>query len=661
MNEMLAWYGYDKFDSRETQSLNLKFSSTTNNNHSMSSSPSPSSHKPQSSSSTSASTSSNQRRSPTNSTTMVTTAVPTTLISDTRDALKSIEAEVEIDESSCEASNACHSPSVDSSDRRSKEETSEDSTNIPSGCILCAWCQKIGMKLFTLRTTNGCKAFCSELCFTQCRRASFKKNKVCDWCKHVRHTVNYVDFQDGEQQLQFCSDKCLNQYKMNIFCKETQTQLQLHPHLQETSSKSINSGTSLITPDLWLRDCKGEESSCRTNGTNALDGNFGDQSNACTSLKRKAMEPISNQIGNVNEFALNMVKGKEKDRNESKRIKHSTSHNNENVKKSALREPKDEQKGESNHKALPNLNASRNTAAIQRIPTFPNHIPFLNRSSSPPSVVANSVNPSMTRSAFSPTSTNPVASYFDNLAFGSAPNRDLSLRPPLVAPGIMAPPFTDMIRMHQNIRNPLSFANGSMPNSHPMFTSIPPRVPPANLPRHPHPTPQRALHPSQQHPHHYQAPCFMPSHLNISNSSLTPPVTVNTISSLGANFSSKSDVSTQVTNGNITTTPTDKASNIRKVDTILIAKLAANKIKSKKVKAAEISCEKAGNETRINDNAERVCEQPDFDQFDSNDPNYATNELGKENNEECEAKCDSLHKSSCISSARGGEFLNALF
>lgn len=113
------------------------------------------------------------------------------------------------------------------------------------------------MKLFTLKTPNGCKAFCSELCFTQCRRASFKKNKICDWCKHVRHTVNYVDFQDGEQQLQFCSDKCLNQYKMNIFCKETQAHLQMHTHLKEAACKMKASGSvNLITPELWLRDCK---------------------------------------------------------------------------------------------------------------------------------------------------------------------------------------------------------------------------------------------------------------------------------------------------------------------------------------------------------------------------------------------------------------------
>lgn len=69
--------------------------------------------------------------------------------------------------------------------------------------------------------------------------------------------MNYVDFQDGEQQLQFCSDKCLNQYKMNIFCKETQAHLQMHTHLKEAACKMKVSGSvNLITPELWLRDCK---------------------------------------------------------------------------------------------------------------------------------------------------------------------------------------------------------------------------------------------------------------------------------------------------------------------------------------------------------------------------------------------------------------------
>lgn len=58
------------------------------------------------------------------------------------------------------------------------------------------------------------------------------------------------------------SDKCLNQYKMNIFCKETQAQLELHPHLQNTTLLPENlckttpePNLPLITPDLWLRDC----------------------------------------------------------------------------------------------------------------------------------------------------------------------------------------------------------------------------------------------------------------------------------------------------------------------------------------------------------------------------------------------------------------------
>ena len=44
----------------------------------------------------------------------------------------------------------------------------------------CAWCQKLGVRSFSLRTDNGdSKTLCSEVCFNHYRRASFKKNKVC--------------------------------------------------------------------------------------------------------------------------------------------------------------------------------------------------------------------------------------------------------------------------------------------------------------------------------------------------------------------------------------------------------------------------------------------------------------------------------------------------
>ncbi|XP_050394154.2 sine oculis-binding protein homolog B [Patella vulgata] len=138
--------------------------------------------------------------------------------------------------------------------------------------IVCAWCQKPGLKLFTLKSPSGVKPFCSELCFTQCRRASFKKNKICDWCKHVRHTVNYVEFQDGDLQYQFCSQKCLSQYKMNIFCRETQEHLNKikSKDSEENNNCDVKEKHILITPDLWLKD-RGENKSPMDNKMNSVD------------------------------------------------------------------------------------------------------------------------------------------------------------------------------------------------------------------------------------------------------------------------------------------------------------------------------------------------------------------------------------------------------
>ncbi|XP_072391306.1 uncharacterized protein [Diabrotica undecimpunctata] len=117
----------------------------------------------------------------------------------------------------------------------------------------CGWCGKSIDDNTAI--SSGASVFCSELCFSQSRRANFKKNKTCDWCRHVRHTISYVDFQDGASQLQFCSDKCLNQYKMYIFCRETRAHLDLHPHLRIEE----NTSGTLITPDLWLKNCKSPE------------------------------------------------------------------------------------------------------------------------------------------------------------------------------------------------------------------------------------------------------------------------------------------------------------------------------------------------------------------------------------------------------------------
>lgn len=42
---------------------------------------------------------------------------------------------------------------------------------------------------------NNSGRFCSEACFAAGRRAAFKRARTCDWCRHVRHSVSYVDFQ----------------------------------------------------------------------------------------------------------------------------------------------------------------------------------------------------------------------------------------------------------------------------------------------------------------------------------------------------------------------------------------------------------------------------------------------------------------------------------
>ncbi|XP_039528359.1 sine oculis-binding protein homolog A isoform X2 [Pimephales promelas] len=161
-----------------------------------------------------------------------------------------------------------------------KAPAEEDTSNVQ---IMCAWCQKVGVKRYSLSMGSELKSFCSEKCFAACRRAYFKRNKareeegvphhslskdtprlvlktnsdvlVCDWCKHIRHTKEYLDFGAGERRLQFCSAKCLNQYKMDIFYKETQAALPgglCNPPLPTSDTKSESGGgVQLLTPESW--------------------------------------------------------------------------------------------------------------------------------------------------------------------------------------------------------------------------------------------------------------------------------------------------------------------------------------------------------------------------------------------------------------------------
>uniref|UniRef100_A0A3B3UZD5 Sine oculis binding protein homolog (Drosophila) a n=1 Tax=Poecilia latipinna TaxID=48699 RepID=A0A3B3UZD5_9TELE len=166
-----------------------------------------------------------------------------------------------------------------------KPPADEDTLNVQ---IMCAWCQKVGVKRYSLSMGSELKSFCSEKCFAACRRAYFKRNKtrdggglggklprhvftqdaprlvfktnsdvlVCDWCKHIRHTKEYLDFGAGERRLQFCSAKCLNQYKMDIFYKETQAALPgalCNPgHGAGGEGKpECSGGVQLLTPESW--------------------------------------------------------------------------------------------------------------------------------------------------------------------------------------------------------------------------------------------------------------------------------------------------------------------------------------------------------------------------------------------------------------------------
>ena len=59
------------------------------------------------------------------------------------------------------------------------------------------------------------------------RPSTLLANGTCNWCGQIRHSFSFVDVIDGgKNQLRFCSDKCLSQYKMHLFCTETQQHLQ---------------------------------------------------------------------------------------------------------------------------------------------------------------------------------------------------------------------------------------------------------------------------------------------------------------------------------------------------------------------------------------------------------------------------------------------------
>nr|VDH80598.1 sine oculis binding protein [Euperipatoides kanangrensis] len=374
----------------------------------------------------------------------------------------------------------------------------QETANLPPGYVVCAWCQKVGIKLFTLKTPTGTKAFCSELCFTQCRRASFKKNKVCDWCKHIRHTVNYVDFQDGEQQLQFCSDKCLNQYRMNIFCRETQAHLQMHPHLD--AGKVSGNPVTLVTPDLWLRDCKGHES---VNGQKSEPVSSGegepdktDLSPSTTSIKTPPTDK---------EALPCKLKERDKKHHHHHHHHHRTSLLKNRSKNMDTPNAQDDLRTVASSLQVSRSNPSSVSSTPQSVTSLPGHSVIGGHSPISPHVIANSpVHNNMPNHINSQVIMSPHSHVM--------PGANEIPRHPIFPPGMhphqmgMFPyPSPDMIR----------FPPGINPHSLPPPHLIPPGMPFSSLPRHA---------PNHNMPGNFLPP--PPTHIPPSVQSLMPPVTI---------------------------------------------------------------------------------------------------------------------------------------
>ncbi|XP_041832607.1 sine oculis-binding protein homolog isoform X2 [Melanotaenia boesemani] len=264
MNELLGWYGYDKVDLRESEANEIR----------------------------------NYRERRQHVSVLKENSLPKlksldTKVSHSVMAMKSGERESFSVPSSSSSSSSTSSSLTTPKEHKSapvivpliKPSAVEDVQNVQ---IVCVWCQKEGVKRYSLCMGSELKSFCSEKCFAACRRAYFKRNKardedlhserspqhphpedsprlvlkintsvrVCDWCKHVRHTKEYLDFGSGEERLQFCSTKCLNQYKMDVFYREARaalTSTSSSPNRTSQDGRVDGSvvGQKLLTPESW--------------------------------------------------------------------------------------------------------------------------------------------------------------------------------------------------------------------------------------------------------------------------------------------------------------------------------------------------------------------------------------------------------------------------
>ena len=86
--------------------------------------------------------------------------------------------------------------------------------------------------------------------------------QICEWCRqHFPSEPSLIVVEPSMESvpLQFCSQSCINKYKMELFCEEVKEQLRrikddnVQIPTLTTPKSARNEKKILITPDLWSK------------------------------------------------------------------------------------------------------------------------------------------------------------------------------------------------------------------------------------------------------------------------------------------------------------------------------------------------------------------------------------------------------------------------
>ncbi|KAF6038779.1 Sobp [Bugula neritina] len=133
-------------------------------------------------------------------------------------------------------------------------------TSAAGGGGRCSWCSRLySASDYSLATQDrDVKTFCSEDC-QDSFKADILRTKVCEWCKsHFPSKTSLIAVEPSPESvpLQFCTQTCMNKYKMELFCVEVKEQLRRikeeNVQLPMKSTKQSHPDRKiLITPELW--------------------------------------------------------------------------------------------------------------------------------------------------------------------------------------------------------------------------------------------------------------------------------------------------------------------------------------------------------------------------------------------------------------------------